>query len=227
MAIVEASPDTELADTACRQLTQLAIKTDIETRANLREVFEEIINKHLGTLASDTAKIHQALLYEMDGLNETAESTLSKLVAERPQTKIVTEARIELAEVRYVLGVRAFANHDYENTVLWLERLLPEIALVQRASNSYLPKDAQITERRAYAIYAYGEACQRTGRWEQATEAFNRLAAPGSFIEEVALYELVRCYSAAKDTAHTREAYERLSERFPTSIYIREAQGLL
>ena len=134
---------------------------------------------------------------------------------------------MELAEVRHTLGMEAFARRDYENAADWLARLLPDISLVRGAPAGSLPPETPVEERRAYAMFCLGEACQRTNRWEQAAMAFEKLATPGARTEEVAVFELIRCYSKVGDRVRARKAYDRLVERFSAGAYAREARGLL
>jgi tetratricopeptide (TPR) repeat protein len=158
---------------------------------------------------------------------EAAEGLWAALLAERPQARIASEARTELAEVRHTLGMEAFARRDYERAADWLARLMPDISLVRGAPAGSLPPETSAADRRAYAIFCLGEACQKTDRWEQAATAFEKLAMPGARTEEVALFELVRCYCKLGDRAHARGAYDRLVDHFPDGAYAREARGLL
>ncbi|UCC67982.1 MAG: tetratricopeptide repeat protein, partial [Armatimonadota bacterium] len=224
---VDAAPDSDLAVRACEAIYRLSLAHEQVPRQEAREHLRRIAAQHPATRGADTARFGIGELYAAEGEYEVAEGVWASLVAERPQARIASEARVELAELRHALGMQAFSRHEYEKAADWLALLLPDISLVQRAPRGPLPPEAEASERRAYAIFCLGEACQKADRWEEAAAAFEKLATRGAPTEEVALFELVRCHSRLGDHARARATCDRLSERFPSGAYVREARGLL
>ena len=138
------------------------------------------------------------------------------------------EARHRLADLRYERGTKAFVENDYDAAVRWLTRLLPDISLVRfRTPKGSLLPEPQRVQKRDYAIFGLGEACERTNRWVQAAVAYEALAVPGASTEEMALFKLIGCYTNTGEHTRARDARERLEKRFPNSPYTRAAQVLM
>jgi tetratricopeptide (TPR) repeat protein len=229
LAVVDGAPDTELASATCRRLFQLSARDGSVQSGRTRVTFERIVRDHSGTQCSDTARYLLGGLYAAEGQYEAAERVWAALVSERPQSSLAVEARVDLADARYRLGMGAFTDQDYEKAADWLGKLLPDIGILQPRSvgvRMETNKAGVLRSDQRQVVFSYGEACEKLNRWAEAAGAYESLAIAGSPSEEIALSRLVRCYANMGDRTRAGRARDQLAERFPDSGFLQRSLGL-
>jgi TolA-binding protein len=227
---IDLAPDGDLAVRACEVMRWLGLMHEQAPHEETREHLRQIAGGHAGTRAADTARFYIGELYAGEGLSEEAEKEWAALLAERPNAQVAPEVRLRLADLRYTMGTRAFLEGDFARAAQLLERLLPDLDLIRHSTASGRSLDAAhpiVASKRRLAVFSLGEAYQKLGRWEEAADAFERLAVPGNPAEEIALFQLCRSKMEAGHRADAIAALTKLRDRFPQSPYIARCEDYI
>lgn len=225
---VDLAPDGHLAVRACESIEGLSLAHGEIRYEEAREHLRRIAAEHPGTRAADAARFGMGELYVAEEAPDQAEEEWAGLLAERPESRPATEARVRLADLRYTMGTGAFFEEDYAEAVRWLEPLVPDVDFVgvKTGSGRLLDEaDRTVASKRRHAVFSLGEAYQKVGEWGKAADVFAGLAVPGNPAEEVALFELGRSKMEAGDEGGALEAFTRLKERFPESAFLARREG--
>jgi len=223
--LVVLDPDSDVAVATCQAVSGPCAAWRAREPASTIGILSGIAERYPRTRAGAVSGLDLGDLLLASGQYEEADEVWSRLVDENVDTEVSQEARYRLAELRYERGMKAFTESEYESAVRWLTALLPDIDLIGTRSPVLRVSDSPESRMR-YAVFSLGEACEKLGRWAEAVEAYEQLAAPGNPAEEVALLKLVRCYVNMGDHVGARRECDRLAERFPNSPYAAAARDL-